>query len=221
MRINRRFFSLVLAFMLAASMAGGTENADEVTPELAKKAAVYILFSHPPQNIREYKQLTLLGPKKFYNYERTSKYYVFVFYYGPGDEPTWDDITNPKRRSYFNEYYAITVTIPASKDELPLQPGWGGFPRIITSRETAMGVLTAQFPGEEIEYQRSIIEGWEIFDVFIVGGREKLYYGLNGVVINPNKRFGKHCPPDPRRYTEMVEVFWKEVNAFSISGLPE
>lgn len=208
---------LMLGFFVAATNVNAAENPDEVTPELAKKAALYLLDKYHHGAFETGYPVRLSGVKTFTNYAGDLINYEVYIYAGPGDIPTDAELEKRVKDNDDNGAKWIrSYIIPANKTRIPDKAGQIGCPLTIMKKITAEKALAAAYPNDKAIYLRTVIEGRRIvWYVYKVKGNEILVNG-SGEIAEPGLQYGADKPTCPTEYEMHARGFWSEVEASTI-----
>ncbi len=205
--------SALVALAAAATFAGAAE--DDVSPELARKAAVGMLKTSPNESrLDTGYPLQVSEPREYYSYDGNRKYYVVYTYFGPGDIPTWEQLERkPKRET---EYFHCFI-IPATKKEMPNREGHVNIPLTIRRKVPSEEILKGKFPGQPYEYVKTVIHASSTFFVFNVKGRDVFVDADWGHVYPASDSIGMAAPPDEIEYQRMTKEAWDKVDSVDVS----
>ena len=206
---------LITAIAVAVT-AGSVKAADEneVTPELAKKAAVYLFLNNVcGRRVDSVNQVLISDTKVFYNYDSTKYYYVIYIYFGSGDIPTWNDVeASPEK--YHNDCWSFII--PSSKKEMIFDDaGHVGDPTVISLKESAWIIIKTKFPDAEIKYVSTVIQGCKELFVFNVNGREMMVSTLFGGINEASPTIGEWQPGDKDLYDRLTKSQWDAIESAS------
>lgn len=206
--------TILTILALGAATVVATAANDDVSPELARKAAYVWLMKFHPETAEQGYEVRISEPKVYYSYDRERKYYVVYAYFGPGKMPSWKEMerkTKKDRTAYLGPTDSFrSWVIPTSMSELPRSIGRVGIPGTLSFRPTAKYILDGQLPSDTWEYSRTIIEGREMFCVFRSGNKE-VVVATNGEILSGDTVYGKPRPPDPAEYLRRIQELWSEV----------
>jgi hypothetical protein len=192
--------------------------ADDVSPELARKAALYILHTLHPEFFTEPRGFKVSEPRIYPSYNGLRKYYVIYFYNGPGNMPSWSGLERyAGKYKYLNKWFRYFI-FPTVKSELPSRSINGGIPPTIGLKPKAEGIIKSKQLFPTPFYSRTIVEGEEIYSVFRSGTKDYLV-NTSGLIFSPPDIPGSHNPPDLERYRRMADEFWSEVNNFNVEEI--
>jgi hypothetical protein len=201
---------LLCAIAFYVTEAQGASGQDDVSPELARKAAAYLINKYHPEEYELGYDVRVSEPRIYYDYTGKRKYYAVYAYFGPGDMPSWDTIEK-ERESFFKKANTFrSFIIPADKKEFFYTIGKGTIPITLISHKRAEERLRRTEPSSSWEYRRTIIAVDHIYFVFLKGSEE--------VIVNPGGRIIEpedlpYHDPYPHHYR-----IWNEIEEYLQSG---
>jgi hypothetical protein len=206
MRYLKVFLAAVIALLAFAGFAWAADEY-EVTPELAKKAALTFFNDLLPTLHKEIISAPAVSePKAVYSYDLTRKYYALYVYCGPGNIPSWGVLAGNigyyrKLYKYFHSYI-----IPVDKRDYVDRGGFNGIPPFLRGEVDARKSLELNYKPSTITYVRPIISGVNIYLLFKIGMRE-VVTSPSGGVLQPDEY--ESNPP----LLENPLLFWESISS--------
>lgn len=170
---------IVAVGALAAPITLGAAT-DEVSPELARKGVSVLYEGYSDSGIK------ISKPKVYFNYDRTLKYYVFYFYGGPEEIPSWNDLERSIDDGKIPKGRWFSVIINGDRRLPPYFRFDGSPPRVISNKRIARELLERNHPEGDWRYTGAYIEGVEVFYFFRSGNREVITT-MCGEIVNPEE----------------------------------
>jgi hypothetical protein len=191
--------------------------ADDVSPELASKAGLYLLEKYHYEKFDKGFGVQVSEPKIYPSYNGLRQYYVVFAYSGPGDIPKWADLEgDPEKYRSRNKWFQHFI-FPTTKREPVVRRISGGIPRTIRFRREAEEVIRSKRYFPPPTYSRTVIEGTEVYFVFSSGEKDYLVnYG--GWIVTPPNIPGAPIPVDVEKSRNETNKFWEDVEKFNPDG---
>jgi hypothetical protein len=204
-------FLCAVAFSVAE--AQGALGEDDVSPELAREAAAYLIRKYHPKEYELGYDVRISEPRIYYDYSGKRKYYAVYAYFGPGDMPSWETIEKEQEGFFKKANTFRSFIIPADKKEFFYTIGRGSIPITLISHKRAEERLRKTEPSSPWKYRRTIIAVDHIYFVFQKGPEE--------VIVNPGGRIIEledlpYNDPYPHHYR-----IWNEIEEYLQSGNPQ
>jgi hypothetical protein len=172
-----------------------------VTPELARKAALWLGREYDPEEGRADPRVS--EAKVFYDYRGGRGYYAVYLYFGPGEMPTWETLERDAG-DYFDEAGSFrSFIIPTDKRESFDFRGRESIPRTLYPYETACANLRRFQPAHAWEYERTFVARGDVYFLFRAGD-EEVITDLEGRTVAPE------ILPRIKMYVDPVDV-WREI----------
>jgi hypothetical protein len=203
--------SCAVAFCVAE--AQGAVGQDYVSPELARKAAAYLIHKYNPEEYELGYDVRISEPRIYYDYSGKRKYYAVYAYFGPGDMPSWETLEKERERFIKKANTFRSFIIPADKKEFFYTIGKGTIPITLISHKKAEERLRRTEPSSSWKYHRTIIAGdypGYVYFVFLKGS-EEVIVETGGRIIGPEDL--PYNDPYPHHYR-----VWKEIEEYLQSG---
>jgi hypothetical protein len=164
-----------------ATILAGTYD---VSPELAREVA-YSMYNIPyftaPE--REY-PVEMSEPKVYLNIDGKVKYYVFYFYGGQREMPSWDELEKSAIAGEIPDGRWYSFIISGDKRLAPCVRGDFCPPRVILNIKEVRERLESEHPRGNWRYAGTRIELTVVFYVFRSGG-EEVITNMFGEIIDP------------------------------------
>ncbi len=218
-KITLAMAAATFALGVLTTNAYGDEN--DVSPLLAKKAAVYAIMHGTEAKWvlvdQGYKEFFLSDAIEFYDYNGERKYYLFYYAYGTDRLPTWKEMEDTERaREFANDIRGGRVRwlyLRATKRMKPKPPEMGGgTPPGISGRFACEGILKNKFPGKKVTFVKMFGTGAAVsFFVyeFVVGGEPYII----GTPTFDSKKLSELKPEPPWTLSDDNKAKWDEIDA--------
>jgi hypothetical protein len=177
---------LSAAFIGLLSFAGLAKAADEdaVTPELAKKAAVYLAKRYWFGGDND-SGVKVSPVRVIYDKTHTRRYYSLFVYAGTGSIPTWEDIEkDPDAYLRLENKPFVSFIIPADKNEWFFVVGKNTIPVICEARRTER-LLKSRYPNDKWVFKETIVGSlFNVYYEYSKNGRETVYAVAGGYIAS-------------------------------------
>ncbi|MGD8718985.1 MAG: hypothetical protein PVH29_09210 [Candidatus Zixiibacteriota bacterium] len=219
-----RILGSVSIFIISAGVAGGVTDDYAVSPDLAKKAAVYDFVRTYGEHCLEegYEYFLISEPEIISSYRGERKWYSFYMVTGTGDLPTRDEMIAWERVGKYEPEGGHIYHVPISASRRYAPTGWygGGAPPELRWRYRAEECIVDVTGGRVGAISAAYYSHWAIngaFFLYEVYGQEYVFMSASNSVKNAAE-ISEEPPGDAEKYRYLWERIDKLVPLVVIGG---